>query len=361
MSKRVAFLLLLLACLFSTISMACYQTYTSSPSSTPTGYLVTTVAGSGISGSVNGTGTAASFNIPRGIAVDSSGNIYVGDFNNSLVRKIAPGAVVTTLAGSGNSSFANGTGTAASFFGPEGVAVDSAGNVYVGDMFNQRVREITPGGVVTTLAGSGFVGSANGAGAIAAFCDPNGVVLDSAGNLYVSDGCNNLIRKITPAGVVSTFAGSGASGSANGTGTAASFSGPGGIAIDSAGNLYIGDTNNNLIRKITSAGIVTTLAGTGAQGAANGTAATASFYDPTGVAVDSSGNVYVADNGNEIIREISAAGMVTTFAGNGQCASVNGPAASSSFCSPWAITVDASGNIFVTDSFYGLIRKIAPN
>jgi uncharacterized repeat protein (TIGR02543 family) len=240
---------------------------------------VTTLAGSGNVGAINGTGTSASFDSPTGVTVDSAGNVYVADYNNHLIRKITPGGDVTTLAGtSGTAGDADGTGTDASFDSPHGVTVDSAGHVYVADTFNHLIRRITPGGEVTTLAGSGASGDADGTGTSAPFDSPVGVTVDSAGNVYVADYNNHLIRKITPGGEVTTLAGSGEAGSADGTGTDASFNGPHGVTVDSAGNVYVADYNNHLIRKITPGGEVTTLAGTsGTAGDADGTSTDASF------------------------------------------------------------------------------------
>jgi len=201
--------------------------------------------------------------------------------------------VVSTLAGSGTAGSANGTGPGAQFNTPNGVAVDSSGNVYVGDTRNNLIRKITPEGVVSTLAGqAGVYGSANGTGTAASFNLPDGVAVDSFGNVYIADTYNNLIRKITSGGVVSTLAGS--------------FNFPNGVAVDSSGNVYVADTNNNLIQKITSGGVVSILAGqVGFYGSTNGTRIDASFNNPDGVAVDSSGNVYVADLVNDLIRKIS--------------------------------------------------------
>jgi streptogramin lyase len=213
--------------------------------------VVTTLAGSGSAGSTNGTGTAASFNQPYGVAVDASGNVYVAEYAGSLIRKITSGGVVTTLAGSGSAGADNGTGTAASFYYPVGVAVDASGNVYVADAGNNLIRKITSGGVVTTLAGTGSAGADNGTGTAASFSNPIGVWVDASGNVYVADEYNNLIRKITSGGVVTTLAGSGSAGAGNGTGTAASFYSPTGVAVDTSGNVYVADANNNLIRKIT--------------------------------------------------------------------------------------------------------------
>jgi uncharacterized repeat protein (TIGR02543 family) len=268
---------------------------------------VTTLAGSGNVGAINGTGTSASFDSPTGVTVDSAGNVYVADYNNHLIRKITPGGDVTTLAGtSGTAGDADGTGTDASFDSPHGVTVDSAGHVYVADTFNHLIRRITPGGEVTTLAGSGEAGSADGTGTDASFNGPHGVTVDSAGNVYVADYNNHLIRKITPGGEVTTLAGtSGTAGDADGTSTDASFNGPHGVTVDSAGHVYVADYNNHLIRKITPGGEVTTLAGTsGEAGSADGTGTDASFNGPYGVTVDSAGNVYVADYNNHLIRKI---------------------------------------------------------
>ncbi len=329
---------------------------------------VSTLAGSGTTGSDNGTGTAASFGMMGGVAVDSSGNVYVADTFNFLIRKITPAGVVTTFAGSGVTGSADGTGTAASFTAPFGIAVDSSGNVYVADTFSNLIRKITPAGVVTTFAGgggSGAVGSGadDGTGTAASFNAPFGIAVDSSGNVYVADSMNNLIRKITPAGVVTTLAGGGGSGAVgsgadDGTGTAASFSSPYGIALDSSDNVYVADSVNNLIRKITPAGVVTTLAGSGGFGADNGTGAAASFDTPTSIAVDSSGNVYVADMMNDLIRKITPDGVVTTLAGSSTFGDTDGIGTAASFNIPYGIAADSSGNLYVSDLDNFLVRKI---
>jgi sugar lactone lactonase YvrE len=268
--------------------------------------LTSTLAGDGSADSVDGTGTAASFNNPWGVATDASGNVYVADQGNNIIRKITAAGVVTTLAGSGSAGSVDGTGTAASFFAPTGIATDASGDVYVADQGNHKIRKITAAGIVTTLAGSGSAGAAEGTGTAASFSYPFGVATDASGNVYVADRGNHKIRKITAAGVVTTLAGSGSAGSTDGTGTAASFNNPAGVATDASGNVYVADRGNHKIRKITAAGIVTTLAGSGSAGSADGTGTAASFNQPSSVATDVSGNVYVSDWNIHKIRKIIA-------------------------------------------------------
>jgi len=321
-------------------------------------YVVSTLAGSfGYSvgaGNSNGTGTDASFNYPTGVAVDSSGNVYVADSRNNLIRKISPTGVVSTLAGSVSLGNTNGTGTTATLFNPTGVAVDSSGNIYVADSNNNEIRKITPAGSVSTLAG-GNPGNTNGTGTAATFNNPTGVAVDTNGNIYVADRANNQIRKITPTGLVSTLAGSGSFGNANGSGTSASFAYPVGVAVDTRGNVYVADTGNYEIRKITPAGMVSTLAG-GNMGIINGNSTAASFGNIQGVAVDSSGNVYVAESFD--IRLITPAGQVSTFSGSSNAGNANGLSALATFYFPSGLTVDSSGNVYVADSGNNNIRKI---
>ena len=282
---------------------------------TPAG-VVSTFAGSpGNFGSADGTGGAARFRVPRGLGIDTAGNVYVADTVNTLIRKISPAGVVSTLAGSTGGSV-DGTGSAARFGQPWDAAVDSAGNVYVSDSSNVTIRKITPAGVVTTLAGlAGSAGTADGTGSAARFGNVTGIAVDAAGNVYVCDNANT-IRKITPTGDVTTFAGlANAVGSADGAGSAARFQDPQGVAVDAAGNVYVSDTANRTIRKITPAGVVSTLAGlAGASGNVDAAGSAARFGRPRGLTVDPAGNVYVADTDNNSIRKITPAGVVTTFA-----------------------------------------------
>jgi sugar lactone lactonase YvrE len=293
---------------------------------TPQG-LVTTLAGmAGQRGSMDGTGSKARFADPFDVTVDSAGNIYVADEGNDTIRKVTSDGMVTTLAGLvGNFGSTDGTGSAARFGskdgGPSGVAVDGEGDVYVTDTQNHTIRKVTPTGVVTTLAGNASIsgygwsmgGSTDGTGSEARFNYPWGVAVDKAGTIYVADSLNHTIRKVTRAGVVSTLAGqTGLTGpaalanvgSADRTGNAARFRGPQRVAVDSTGNVYVADTGNRTIRRITPAGVVTTLAGqVGSNGNADGTGSVARFGYPNGVAVDNAGNVYEMDSDNSTIRK----------------------------------------------------------
>ncbi len=328
--------------------------------------VVTTLAGTaGVSGSADGTGAAASFRYPAGLAVDASGTVYVADGGNPPIRKISPAGVVTTLAGTaGVTGHADGTGAAASFNYPSDIDVDSSGNLYVADTSNNTIRKVSPGGVVTTLAGTaGVTGHADGTGAAASFNGPDSIAVDQAGNLYVADSNNNTIRKVTAAGVVTTFVGMpGVAGHADGTGTAASFNNPNGVTRDSAGNLYVADTNSNTVRKVSPAGVVTTLAGSPeVYGSADGTGTAATFGGATGLVLDSSGNAYVTERGNATIRKVTAAGVVTTIAGTaGVRGHTDGTGAAASFDYPQGITIDSSGNLYVADTNNHVIRKVSP-
>jgi sugar lactone lactonase YvrE len=264
---------------------------------------VVTVAGNGSLGFADGDIDDARFYQPTGIAVDTDGNMYVADAENHRIRKITPGGVVSTLAGSGTSGSADGVGTAAQFYSPRAVAVDATGNIYVADGINNKIRKITPAGEVSTLAGSGASGFADGQGTSAKFYFPKGIAVDASGNIYVADDINHRIRKITPTGTVSTIAGS-TVGVTEGIGTAAKFNTPVGIAVDASGNIYVADDENERIRKITTNGTVSTLAGGFLQGFTDGVGGDAQFRSPTGLAIDASGNIYVADRHNHSIRKI---------------------------------------------------------
>src|SRR5439155_1183841 len=300
----------------------------------------------------NGSRSHAIFAYPYATAVDGAGNVYVADTYNYTVRNITPAGVVTTLAGlADNDGSTDGTGSDARFSYLFGIAVDGAGNVFVTDLSN-TIRKITPAGVVTTLAGTpGVHGSADGTGSAAQFWQPWGIAVDSAGIVYVADQANSTIRKITPAGVVTTIAGAaGMFGSADGSGSAVRFNSPYGVAATSTGIIYVADSGNHEIRKITPARAVTTFAGSattdgGGIGSSDGTGRTARFNYPNGVAVTGT-TVYVADTFNSTIRKVTSTGVVTTFAGTaGVVGSADGTSAQ--FHSPYGIAADKAGNVYV--------------
>ncbi|MDM0021918.1 NHL repeat-containing protein [Variovorax saccharolyticus] len=322
---------------------------------------VSTFAGSGTIGSVNGNGTAASFYLPYSVVVDKNGSLLVSDTATNLVRKISPAGDVTTFAGGSSGTSQDGNGTAASFSGLSGLALDPTGNAYAAEFGGNRIRKITPAADVTTLAGNGSIGSLDGHGSSATFNTPSSVATDVDGNIYVLEFIGAVVRKVTPAGNVTTLAGSGIAGFADGTGAAVSFGQAYGIATDAVGNVYVADSSNNRIRKITPGGVVTTLAGSGQIGATDGAGSSASFSMPGGLTVDSDGNVYVADTGNSLLRKITPAGVVSTLAGQpGVLGAQNGIGAAATFKQPYGVTVDAVGNLYVADTFGNLIRKITP-
>ncbi|MFK5891570.1 MAG: SMP-30/gluconolactonase/LRE family protein [Flavobacteriaceae bacterium] len=306
---------------------------------------VSTFAGSSPVGYADGIGTAAKFENPRGLTMDNSGNIIVVDFGNSAIRKITPSGVVSTL-----------VGASANLRLPFSVAVDKSDNLYVSDTGNNRIRKITPDGNVTTLAGSGVAGFADGTGAAAKFNEPKGIAVDSNGNVYVADSKNHKIRKITPSGVVTTIAGS-TQGYDYGA-TPIQFDRPFDVAVDASGVVYVADTYNNMIRKILTDGSVVTLAGYVSPGSADDMGTNARFLLPTGIDLDAFGNVYVADDINNLIRKISPSGLVTTLAGITSKGYIDGDGLSAKFSSPYDITLDANGNLYVTDYDNTIIRKI---
>jgi sugar lactone lactonase YvrE len=327
--------------------------------------LVTTLAGlAGTTGSSDGMGSAARFGQPAGIAVDVMGNVFVSDRLAHTVRRITTEGVVTTVAGlAGTPGSADATAGAARFNSPSGIAVDAGGNVYVSDTGNRTLRKITPAGVVTTLAGAaGLAGSTDGTGPNARFNSIAGLTIDGGGNLYAVDSESHVVRKITSAGAVSTLAGlAGSSGNADGPGSVARFNSPFGIAVDGGGTLYVADTVNETIRRIAPDGTVSVFAGSAIAGNTNATGVNARFFRPQGVAVDSGGNVYVADTFNHTIRKLTPAAVASSMAGpGGNFGSTDGPGTSARFNRPRGLTIDNQGNLFVSESFNNTVRKITP-
>jgi len=304
------------------------------------------------------------FHMPYGVAVDAHGNIDIADTLNHRIRQIDPDGGVTTLAGSFGRDAADGEN--ATFDLPAGIALDTSGNLYIADSGDDMVRKMNRLNQVSSLAGqAGVTGANNGNGSDALFNNPWDVAVDSGGNVYVADMANNMIRKIDPKGEVKILAGGTTPGSADGTGTSASFNHPMGVAVDSTGNVYVADTANNVIRKISPKGEVTTLAGGGKGSAANGLGVAASFNWPTGIAVDVSGNIYVADSANLMIRKITPLGQVSTYAGpkitGTDFGLGNTPVNPKTKFQPYGVALDANGNVYAVDPFNNLIRKIDQN
>ena len=303
---------------------------------------------------------SSNFLSPAGVAVGPDGTIYVASVGADVLFQVDnSSAAVNRLAGTGQVGYVDGQAVNARFNNPTGVAVGPDGTVYVADAGNNCIRQLSrDGSLVSTLAGEGTAGTADGTGPAARCRNPTGVAVDVAGTLYVADQGSNRIRKITPAGVVTTLAGSGSAGFADGQGVAAEFASPTGVAVSADGTVYVADTGNNCIRQISQAGVVTTLAGSGTAGFANGTGTVARFNRPAGIAIDAGGVLYVADNGNNRIRQVTPTGVVTTLAGSGTVGTTDGPGTAARFGGPFGVAVDAAGTVYVTDQNSNSLRAI---
>ena len=336
---------------------------------------LTQVAGNGRAGysGDSGPATEAQLNAPRGVAVDGSGAVYIADTGNNVVRKVTPDGAIATIAGnqSAGPGYAgdNGPATSASLNSPQGVAVDAVGNLYIGDSKNFVVRMVTPGGIITPVAGNGTPGfSGDGGPAFAAQLNyPADVAVDAAGRLYIADTVNSAVRRVA-GGVIVTVAGTGGVPGYYGDGlaaTSAQLNSPSSVALDSAGNLYISDTVNDAIRKVAASGVISTIAGNGVPGFSGDTMAAASalLRGPWGVAADRSGDVFIADSLNNRVREIGTNGNINTVAGSGVSVSLGngGPAALSELALPAAVATDSSGNLYIADTSGNTVRKVAPN
>lgn len=324
-------------------------------------YTVSVFAGkTGVSGSANGEGAEATFRNPHAIASDAQGNLYVADTLNHVIRKITPGRVVSTYAGAmGQAGTANGIATAR-FSQPEGVCVDSAGNVYVSEIGAHTIRKITPGREVSTIAGlANAPGSADGTGSAARFRTPVTIEVDSAGFLYVGDFGNHTIRRVSPEGVVETFAGiAGTSGHRDGHASQALFFNAHMCRPDNHGNFYVTDFNNHVIRKIDANRMVTTVAGQVAvQGSADGRGSDAQFYHPWGMAFERSGSLLITDRENSLLRRVTVDGVVTTLAGVALSdGSADGRGTSVRLNRPRGITIVPSGDVFWVDLVNQTVR-----
>ncbi len=318
---------------------------------------VSTFAGSGAQDNLDGVGVQASFFIPTGIVFDASGNLFVADLYNHVIRKITPNAEVTTFAGSGTPGSIDRLGTTASFYYPNSLAIDTNGNLYVSDMTNNKIRKITPSGLVTTFAGSGTYGGEDGTGISASFKTPKGLVFDTSGNLYVADSGNNKIRKINTVGEVTTFADLNAIDILEGIVKFGGFTYLSHLVIDKSGNLFASCEYNNKIRKITPGAVISTFAGSGTNGSTDGTGINATFFLPTGLAIDTNENIYVCDQFSNKIRKITPSAVVNTYAGSGRSGSLDGLANIARFEGPSGLTFDSSGVLYVAENS-NKIRKI---
>ena len=339
---------------------------------TSSGGMITTVAGNGSAGygGDNGPATSAQLHTAAAVAVDANGNLYIGDVDNHVVRKVATSAgVITTVAGNGTvgSSGDNGPATEAELNSPYGVATDAAGNVYVADSVG-RIRKITAS-LITTIAGGDFICSFadNIPATSATLCSPHGVATDRLGNVYIADSNDQAIRKVSVStGVIVTVAGNTAQGydGDNGPATSAKFNYPNAVAVDGSGNLYIADTQNHAVRMVAASnGVITTAAGNGSAGYSgdNGPAPSAQLNFPLGVAVDHLGNLYIADAGNNVIRKVIAStGVIVTVAGNGTpgYSGDGGPATSAQLHNPSGVALDADGNLYIADRVNNVVRKV---
>ncbi len=318
---------------------------------------VSVLAGSGHPGLQDGASRSARFHWPTGMAADRHGNWFIADYGNHVIRQINQFGIVTTFAGRGAGGFSDGIGRVAMFNGPNAIAIDRDGNLFVSDAGNFRIRKVAPNGQVTTFAGSGSEGNNEGPALQAEFIYPAGVALDRTGALYVADRGAHRIKRISPEGIVMITAGTGEPGNVGGTGVLAKFHDPVGIAIDEVDNIYIADSGSHTIRRIDQAGVVITVAGSGSPGYRDGLREQAQFSRPTGVVLDREGNLIVTDSGNQRIRKIKLPeGRVTTLAGNGRRSNLNGPAGAAGFDSPTGIYADPLGQIYIADSANHQIR-----
>ena len=344
-----------------------YAASLTSPTPTST---IETIAGTGTAGSTGngGPATAAEFDDPEGMVKDAAGNLYIADGNNHVVRKVTPAGVISIFAGTGTSGNTGdgGQATSAELNTPEGLAVDDLGDLFIADQDGEVIREVTTDGIIHTIAGTGTAGDTGDGGLATAakLSFPSNMVFDAAGDLYIADLGNESVREVKTNGIISTFAGTGAAGYTgdNGLATAATLNTPYGLAIDPAGDIYISDVQNFAIREVTTDGIIHTVAGTGTGGYTgdNGPATAATLTYPAGIALDSSGDLYIADQGNNVVREVTPDGTIRTLAGTGTAGYTGdgGAANAATFNDDQQIATDSANNVYIADRSNNAIREV---
>jgi sugar lactone lactonase YvrE len=339
--------------------------------------IITTVAGNGTNGysGDGGAATNAELYYPNGVAVDTTGNLFIADSGSNRIRKVGANAIITTVAGNGTNNYLGdgGMATNAELSDPYCVAVDATGNLFIADSGNNVIRKVGTNGIITTVAGNGaYDYSGDGCAATnAAFRYPTGVAVDLTGNLFIADQVNGVIRKVDTYGIITTVAGNGTNGYLLGDGgvaTNAELFLPQDVAVDATGNLFIADYGNNLIRKVDTYGIITSVAGNGQWGTSGdgGVATNAELSNPSGMAVDDTGSLFIADTGNNLIRKVDTYGIITTVAGNGYGSGTGsggysgdgGAATNAELNQPQDVAVDATGNLFIADSGNNRTRKV---
>ncbi len=331
-------------------------------------YVIDTVVGHGIRGD-GGLATAADLRAPVAVAVDSLGRIYIADRNSHVVRRVEPGGAITTVAGNGVPDYGGdgGPGPGASLYSPSALALDPDGNLLIAEYWNRRLRALNPAGMIRTVAGNLFGSVQDGVSALAvALVSPTAVAADRAGNIYVVEDTYARVRKIDSAGVIRTIIGVGRNGFGGDGGPAelALLNQPQGIAIDASGNIFVADTWNHRVRKVTPTGIITTVAGDGQRRFAGdgGPAVSASLDVPKGLALDAQRNLYIADSGNARIRKVTPAGAISTVAGGVWFEPIGdgGPATAASLYDPSGLAFDGRGNLYIADTMNRRVRKVTP-
>lgn len=334
--------------------------------------VITTVAGNGASTYAGDGGPAvnASMSEPEGVAVDATGNIFIVDEDNNVIRKVNTSGIISTVAGTGTIGYTGngGLATLATLNSPASIAIDRKGNLFIADTWNNAIRKVDTAGIITTVAGNGLggYGGDNGQATQANLNLPEGIAVDVQGNLYICDSGNNRVRKVNTSGVITTIAGTGAAGYGgdNAAATSAVLNYPSGIAYDTAsGNIYVADETNNRIRKIDVSGVITTFAGTGTAGYGGdgGLASAATINAAEGVAIDTAGNVYISDSGNSRVRKVAPNGIIHAYAGSGVAgfSGDGGAALAAQLFTPKGIATDITGNIFIAEYFNSRVRKVS--